>query len=283
MQVKPGIHSEFTDEEYFSIPALNNSSLWQLNKSAAHFELSQKPQSSKKDKELNFGTALHIALLKPKQFQNRVHVLSRKYDMRKNKDKLDFEIEMSGIDPEVLISKEEKEEIDIIINNIYDHELARAIFNCTQTETTLIWNDEYFPILKKAKCDGLKINDNSVILWDIKSIHDISKISKHTEEYGYANQLVHYMDGIRVLYNVKHCNGLLLFICKQTLKPKIEILSSEYLKAAEIRYRQLLEKYMILQKSKEYNLQEDTSKPGVLKCPRNLLPLLKLQQESQQN
>lgn len=275
---KPGIYKDLKQEIYNNINALNNSKLWQANKSPAHFKLALDGKIIiNNTKALDFGTALHAALLYGDNFLDHVSILNRKYDKRNKEDKAEYNAIKFFADQKnkVLISKQDSKNIKKIIDNIKKNEFAnnllfKDISDNAENELTIVWNDSFFPVLKKGRIDRLLTFPNKAVIVDVKSTADASETQKSIEKYGYANQAVHYIEGIKELLNIEEVYFFFVFIDKDTLKPLVVELNDDYLKYSYSRYRELLEiSYNCIQND-NFPLQLDETKPLILKPPKYL-------------
>jgi len=276
---KPGIYKNLSQETYNNINALNNSKLWQANKSPAHFKLALDGKISiNNTKALDFGTALHAALLYGDDFLDHVSILNRKYDRRNAQDKAEYDAIKFFADKKnkVLISKQDSKNIKKIIDNIKLNSFAnnllfKKISDSSENELTIVWNDSFLPILKKGRIDRLLLFPNKAVITDIKSTADASETQKSIEKYGYANQAVHYIEGIKEIYNIEEVYFFFIFIDKETFKPLVVELDEEYLKCSYNRYRELIEiSYKCIQ-TNNFPLQLEENKPLIIKAPKHLI------------
>jgi len=73
--IKPGIYAGIPNESYHAAPGISKSGLWTLQtQSPAHFKFPpEKGEESTQARAIkDFGTAAHIAILEPEQFERRV-------------------------------------------------------------------------------------------------------------------------------------------------------------------------------------------------------------------
>ena len=163
---------------------LSYSSIKEFAKSPAHY-ISYLNRPRKQTPELIFGSALHALILEPNEFNNKF-IVSRKFDLRKNQDKADYE----------LITKEAEELGKTIIQedtfadavNLKEKALRDDVFADILRRSDKEIREEFELYgLPFVRIKDIEIKGEAVI--DIKTVQDASLDSIIKDFYKYQYHL----------------------------------------------------------------------------------------------
>lgn len=198
--IKPGIYQGVPNEAYHAGPGISKSGLWTIHtKSPAHYKFPpQKDEDSTQAKAAkDFGTACHIAILEPADFEKRV--FRGPADRRGNK----------WTDAEEFCRSEKK---TLLIASAYDDVIAMrdavhadAWINSVITggkpeiEASGYWIDPATGELCRCRPDFYRADLK--IMLDLKSTQSAhpDAFARAVDNYGYHAQEAHYSDGWRAL------------------------------------------------------------------------------------
>lgn len=183
----PGIYPEMGNEAYHSAPAVGKSALWTLHcKTPAHVHGSEDESNS----DMDFGTAVHTALLEPHRFD--AAVVRGPENRRGNawKDAL-AEHPNSLVLPAPLFEKVLRLR-DTVMRDPIVQQLPSEF---AMKEHSAFWIDEETQMLCKCRPD-LYRGDESLIV-DLKTTGDATKQTwlRRAQDLGYHLQHAWYQDG----------------------------------------------------------------------------------------
>lgn len=195
----PGLHDGIENEAYHAGPGISKSSLWTIySQSPAHYKFPPEEEvSTTKQANLDFGSALHIAILEPNTFEKRV--MRGPADRRGNK----------WTDAQAFATNSKKL---LLVEDVYDRVMvirdavhADAYINTIITggkphiEASAYWNDAEHGTLCKARPDFWRPDIGICI--DLKSAESArpDKFARAVIDYGYHAQEAWYSDGLTAL------------------------------------------------------------------------------------
>ena len=224
---EPGIYDSITNDEYHSSPGLSRSAIMEFKKSPKHFQHKYLNPDYKKPEPsapMQFGTALHTALLEPKEFYNRVIIKPEEkiligklpllkdvgrlmYDQAKLQQEqnriakeaaqIAFEIESAG---KIILTFEEKKKLDSMCEAIYSDEYAKDLLVDAIYERSIYWIDPETQLLLKARPDIW----HDAFIVDYKTCADASERSFGWEvkNYGYYMQFAMMNEAIKNILGI---------------------------------------------------------------------------------
>jgi hypothetical protein len=234
--------------EYEAIDAINQSVLKQFRKSAAHAKYAL-DFPSEPTPAMDFGTALHAAVLMPKEFEAN-YVIEPKIDKRTNDGKkawAAWQLENLG---KAAMDNEDFQAILEMRDALRDHPTIGPLLaeEWSGTEMAVVWKDEQTGVWCKALLDRFipSSKDDSVsIILDLKTTADASEQSfaRDVLNYGYDVQAAFYLDGMRTIAEAQR---RFLFAAIEKKKPyacALYELSAETIAVGRSKYREYLHAY----------------------------------------
>jgi len=216
IDLPPGIHENVPAEVYHQrvMGVVNTGALKVLHgKTPAHYRAWLEEEPDEESKALEFGRALHCAMLEPAIFdatyvQPVEHPYRRPTAMQRNAKKPSdatlaaigywdaWNAANAGM---IEITVAEKRMIQGMAAAVMAHPEASILALASRREVTVIWTDRRTGLLCKARYDLW--DDRIVVIGDVKSTEDAtpSAFSRSVARYGYHIQDAHYLDGARSL------------------------------------------------------------------------------------
>lgn len=185
MIIKPGIYHDMPSKQYFAVNGLSKSGMVDLIQSPHHYKVRRKI-GKEPTKSMIFGTAMHLAVLEPEKYQERI----KEHALKTQK------INSDGI---ISLHKESIAELDLIVSEVKRNAIASGLLNGCQKEVSVFWNDE-LDFMCKARIDALNMNLHFVI--DLKYCTDASydAFSRQSANLKYHWQAYWYLKGLRQFY-----------------------------------------------------------------------------------
>lgn len=211
-----GVYPKMSWEEYFSLDALNSSTLKLFRRSPAHARQEMlHPRESSPAQVL--GTAIHSAILEPKDFLER-YVVPPAGDRRTKKWKAamaEFEKEHAGKD---FLRQEEMDICTGILASALKHPTLQDILKARgMNEVSLVWDDSESGLVCKGRQDMIREWAGWTWVMDIKSCQSAERDSFRRDIYnfGYHNQAAFYLDGLSSLRGPHERRHLLIPVEKE--------------------------------------------------------------------
>ena len=183
--MKQQIYFEMPAKKYFGIEALSKSGMVDLYQSPHHYKVRQ---SAKKEptKSMIFGSALHLAILEPSKYKNRVR------EQKQKTPKIDS-------DDIIYLHDSSIADINLMAENVKKDPITNGLLNDARKEVSLFWNDD-LGFLCKARIDALNTRLHFVI--DIKYCTDASydAFARQTLNLKYHWQAYWYLCGLEHFY-----------------------------------------------------------------------------------
>lgn len=236
MDIKPGIYTDISNEDYHHGPGVSRSKLWTLHtKTPSHiFAPKQETHSMK------LGTLAHCSVTEPARFLSTYLP-----GPRINKNTIGWrtfvkEAKQSGM---IGVDADEYEQAKDIGDKLRsDRELSALFGSSAIYEASAYWIDEMTGELCKCRPD---IAIPQHMLGDLKTINDASEstIKKHVERYGYFVEEAWYRDG---WMSATGYDCPMLFVFVEPTYPyahRSYQLDFEYLKEGREIYRSALDMY----------------------------------------
>lgn len=194
-----GIYYSMTNEDYHSGPGISKSGLDMIAANPSSFVWSKKaPVDHAALAALDFGTALHCALLEPSEFEKRF-VMAPEFNRRTaagREQEAEFMAHayQQGFTP---LTAEEAKKLSIMRDSVMAHPVARMIFEAEgHNEASIYWNDVETNELCRIRPDRMPlINGFGPLIVDVKKIDGMDRFAKHVAEFRYHVQNAMYCDG----------------------------------------------------------------------------------------
>jgi len=253
--MKQGIY-EISFEEYLALDALNNSTLKDMSRSPKYAKY-RMTALRKTTPEQRIGTLVHMALLEPVKFGDKVGFLVEP-DIRKNTKV-----------GKLAVANAEEKGLDLYSQEEYDtaHKMAgeaksvvgedgQSVLNSLlrngKTEQTIIWNDPKTGVLCKARPDYLRTDRN--VLVDVKTISGMmgddplseKSIRGYLKKYHGAWQAAWYLDGVQAVTGQDYKNSFVhIFIPKGDIidRLRVIVLCDDDIEYARLQYHPIVEQY----------------------------------------
>lgn len=190
---QPGRHYDLAAEDYHAVDALSSSGIKVLLRSPAHF-VTNRAQPSEPTPSMQFGSAVHMGVLEPEQFERRV-IEAPKFDRRTTAGKAGYVEWQAQTVGKLSFDPETFEHINRCIDAIRSHDGAmRLIDGVGMAELSLMWTDAQYEVPCKARLDYLR-PDLGVV--DLKTAEDASPdaFGRAVATYSYHVQQAWYQIG----------------------------------------------------------------------------------------
>lgn len=238
---------QYSNSEYFSLKALNSSSIKFGEKSPLHVDLALQGRLKSVKKEFNFGSEFHYMLFEPEVFNKEFYISDKHLGdkLKVDKEQKAFEKVIKG-KGRSRIDAREGEKMKRSIDSLYKHPYIRKLIDQKGTiESTLVWKDSFTGLNCKAKIDKL-IHDDFII--DLKTTKDACEFhfKKDFKTYNYAIQAAFYLDGYKTLFG-EDKNIEFVFIAIDKEEPylcELYPLSEKTLNDAREKYRKYMMNYI---------------------------------------
>lgn len=240
------------EDAYHRIDAVGSTVLGQLDKGGDYLAdyLATPPSGS----YLTLGSAIHLALLQPEEFGERVKM--GPVNDRRLKDWKEF-VAQSGSDFYLITPDEHETIIDICNECLSNRIICNILQSSNLREVTSIWLEH--DVRCKGRFDILDLSRKCI--FDIKTTSKgvtSDKIRWAVRDYRYNIQGAHYISGAKHA-GVEIENYGLIFVCKSTKKVRVYELSQATLERAEERRQKLLTWYADYQRGDrfaQYEIEE---------------------------
>lgn len=202
------------NEEYHSMKHLGSSDIKLIDQKSVLHYLESKKKVNAPSPAMEFGTAVHTAVLEPELLSSS-YAVSQKFDLRTKAGKISkakFEAENEG---KTIINQEQFEKIHAIKNSVLSHPVAPLLLKGGIAERSFFWNDPATDLPLKCRPDYY-FDD---IIVDLKTTRDASSESfaKDMYNFGYHISAAHYCNGVQAVTNrpVK----AFIFLCVESETP----------------------------------------------------------------
>lgn len=229
-----------TNEEYHRHAAISRSMIMEFHKLPAlcYYRYINPVTRADASDAMNFGTALHSAVLEPKLYEE-TFVVHPKYtgpgSRALNKQ---FEQDMLN-QGKSIISEDEKSMLDFMQANFNQCDYAAEAVAKAKIEHSLFWTDPDTGLKLKARPDFF----NHSAVFDLKTTKSINKyeFSKSIYEYGYHIQAALVMDGLKEVTG-KEYDLFVIFAFEKDAPYCMApfFISDEALAIGRARYKQIL-------------------------------------------
>lgn len=148
---------------------------------------------------LEFGTALHAALLEPERFAE-TYIVSPKFDRRTKEGKADAAAWEEAHKGAVSVDEAELKKLLGMQKAVLEHSGAKKLLSKCYVEMSYFWTDEDTGFQCRVRPDVLALDDQGDVIAaiDVKSTSNASKdkFQKSVMDYGYDLNAAFYSDAI---------------------------------------------------------------------------------------
>ncbi|EEN9966362.1 exonuclease VIII [Salmonella enterica subsp. enterica] len=194
--IKPGIYFDITNEAYHAGPGVSKSQLDDIAVCPALYQWRKAaPVDTEKTKALDMGTALHCRLLEPDEFKKRF-IIAPEFNRRTTAGKEEEKafLENCANSGKTVMTAEEGRKLELMYGSVMAHPGCRALLEAEgKTESSIYWTDTETGELCRIRPD--KFLANSPLILDVKKVADMSRFSRHVEEFRYHVQAAMYCEG----------------------------------------------------------------------------------------
>jgi len=247
--MKPGFYQGISAADYDRIPALRSSTLKLLDThTPAHVKYNLE-HGGKSSAAMQLGTAAHLAILEPDQFDEVVK-LSPFSEYRSAEAKA--WVAKTEADGHIPLKKAAYESIMAMRDGVYANPFCKGLLQGEgQNEITLVWEES--EILCKCRFDRVTEWNGEVTMVDVKTVGGgpggaanlrASRIVRAAETYGWHLQQVWYSRGMDALFGAQH--RPFLFVCVEKDMPHFTapvMWDFQSLERTKVRVGQLLSQY----------------------------------------
>jgi len=262
-----GIHENVPFETYLSWDAISNSRLQMAKQSLAHFRANI---AIEKTKPLQLGQLCHCGQLEPLSIALRYCVMPdfhlspeniAKDGSQSSSKSTAYYREKSAAFRAANKGKEFVDEAQYklmvgVVEAIAEHQRASSYLRSRgPVELSIAWVDDETGLLCKARLDKVSILARLIV--DLKTTMDASRFSSAIAEYGYYNQMPHYVDGWRVLTGEEYGAAFVAVESKPIHGVRAAPLGQEFMDAGRAENRRLLRDIADAKESGDWPCYED--------------------------
>jgi len=199
--MEPGVYFSLSNEDYHAGPGISKSQLDDIAVNPVIFKWRQSaPEDEEKKSALDMGTALHCLLLEPDEFDKRF-IQAPEFNRRTNQGKADEKafIESCSDSGKTILDADQHRKLKLMRDSVYAHDSARWLLESEgHCEASMYWIDEETNVLCRTRPD--KFLMRSPVIVDVKKVADMSRFSRHVEEFRYHVQDAYYREGFKQSY-----------------------------------------------------------------------------------
>lgn len=179
--------------DYHAHPAVSKSLLDRVAKSPAHARAYLDGQRTEPTAAMQFGTALHCAVLEPGRFANEFAIFEGDRRTKAGKEAYEILIQ-SGATP---ISRADYDAISAMAESIRNHPEAGKYLLSGVAEASVFWNDALSGV--ECKCRPDWWDREAGLVLDLKTTEDASSqaFARSIATYRYHVQAAHYKAGTK--------------------------------------------------------------------------------------
>lgn len=193
-----GIYYDVPNPVYHSGPGVSKSQLDDIAISPALLLWRQNaPVDTEKLKALDMGSALHCVLLEPAEFDKRF-IIAPEFNRRTNAGKAEEAefLEACANTGKTVMDAEQGRKLNLMRESAMAHLGARWLLESDgHCESSIYWNDQETDELCRIRPD--KFLTTHPLIVDVKKVADMSRFSRHIEEFRYHVQAAMYCEGFK--------------------------------------------------------------------------------------
>lgn len=202
-QCEPGVYPNLPYQKYDEIAAYRRSVLLKANQTLRHVKAADEEGGDESSEALDFGAALHAAVLEPDRFNQEVVLgeINEKTGEPYGADTKKQEEFRKANPGKIVVSKGYREKLIGMSAGVRNHASAgNLIAGVEETELTIVWDDAETGVRCKARIDMLMRGDIGFV--DLKSTVNAERraFSKSIRDYGYDIQAAMTIDGWAALH-----------------------------------------------------------------------------------
>lgn len=246
----PGTYPNVPANEYHRWPAASQSLLKIMrDRSPAHARW-QMLNPTEPTPAMQFGTALHMAVLQPELFDQE-YVVAPDVDRRTKAGRAVWEDLLETYDADSILKADEMQRIQAMRESIMANPTARALID-GERELSALWNDKDTGVLCKARFDVVNRRAGAIV--DLKTTNDASpsKFPRSIYDYGYYIQAAHYLAGALTLGLDVDLFAIVAIEKEPPYAVAVYQIEDQALVAGEDELRQLLSTYARCQETGEW-------------------------------
>lgn len=178
-----------TADEYFASPRISRSRLEVFIESPKLFASGD---SQEETPALRWGRLVHLRVLEPAEFRQRIYVKPADLNRRSNAGKAELDrIAAEGL---LTVSYDEAQRLEAINAAVLAHPLAGRMIKTSEREVAFTWRDEPTGLGCRARLDLVKLRSGGAAIIDLKSTDDPSprEFGRSAGRYGYHRQAAFY-------------------------------------------------------------------------------------------
>jgi hypothetical protein len=194
----PGIYAGIPNEAYHAGPGISKSGLDKLARSPLHYwdaYISPKKVTRAETPAMQFGTAVHTAVLEPDTFASRYYVMP-KVDGRTKDGKAAREMAQAAAFERgaIVIDEQMHASVRAVAEAVRRHPRLTDVLEAGVPELSVYWIDKDTGMLCRCRPDWLTAG----VCLDIKTTEDASPAAFARSAYGwrYHTQAAFYLDGL---------------------------------------------------------------------------------------
>lgn len=200
---KDGIYFDISHADYHRMPAVNASLLKTVRQASPLHARYEQLNPKESTPAMEFGTAVHTAVLEPDKFAAEMACAPEGLDRRRKADKAIWEafvIESAG---KQIVSATDMQRIEAIVASVKENDRVMQFIDAEgANEATLIWTDSSTGLRCKAKFDRICTWQKWNCVLDLKTINGYAteeKIQRAIGEYMYDLGAAWYLRGAEAL------------------------------------------------------------------------------------
>ena len=260
-----GIYRDVPNEIYHGDrTAISSSGLKLILQSPAHF-VARQEQPEESTAAMDFGSALHSALLEPVKYLES-YVAKPELDRRTKEGKAMAASIDAALSDKIKINPALMAGINAMVASAKRHPRVVEMLSVGEAEVSYLWKDETTGILCKCRPDWL--NDDAI--WDLKSCLDASPsgFSRACAKYGYHISAALYVEGVRRLTGK---NLPFRFVASEKDAPyavAVYEASEAFLRSGRRLVRQALDRLQACRKTGEWPSYQPEGQIEMVELPR---------------
>lgn len=189
-----------TNEEYHAHPAIGNSGLTAIARSPAHYYaqfLAPDRQPREPTPDMEFGTAVHCAVLEPQRFESE-YIAAPKFDRRTKQGKQDAEAFEAANAGRLFLPQDQLDACRRVRDSVHGNPAVSVLLASGEAERSIFWTDDDTGVQCKCRPDWLT-GDGRVIV-DVKTTQDARQagFARSVFQYRYFVQAAWYLNGVSV-------------------------------------------------------------------------------------
>lgn len=197
-----GIYYDVPNPVYHSGPGVSKSQLDDVAISPAVLLWRKNaPVDTEKLKALDMGSALHCLLLEPDEFNKRF-IIAPEFNRRTNAGKAEEAefLEACANTGKTVMDAEQGRKLSLMRDSAMAHPGAKFLLEGEgRCEASIYWNDQETGELCRIRPD--KFLTTSPLIIDVKKVADMSRFSRHIEEFRYHVQAAMYCEGFKAHFS----------------------------------------------------------------------------------